>query len=210
MKIKDVERLYNQRQAESKELRRRIEETQGKLARISKEADAAAGAGDLDAYRAKKAEARDAEEELYVLQRQVKSDTVSRDEGLAAWSDYRKDYDKEFQKRMKALEQAGDALADAFLAAVKHQNEGLQNREKVAVYAGIDAADLTLQTMPDTPAGSIPRPVFGSLPEVVYMFASGRWTFDAAAMSGYGMANGPQPVYDKVLTVIRQRKPQDF
>ncbi|MBR6208903.1 MAG: hypothetical protein IKQ69_07880 [Oscillospiraceae bacterium] len=143
MKLSDLEKKIT----DAESLRTRLEREQKEAARLADDlkakADAAAVAGDVAAYRRYKAEADEQEAVAHVRAAQLSkaSNPISREDCAAAWSGYRKDYEKSLSSKLAELDKARAAFIKAYTDAVDLQAQACATRERLGVFIGINAAD---------------------------------------------------------------------
>lgn len=161
MKIEDLDKRSQGRQAREKALEAEITAARAEAVQAANEAEDAAKAGSLYEYNRKISEKQDAEAREYVAKAQlaeIQKPFVTAAEAQEAWRDYMVRYDKDFQRKSDRLNQTRAAFLAAFEDLLELQNEAFRQREKLGGWLGIhpDVAaggdheyrQFPLQTMP--------------------------------------------------------------
>lgn len=141
MKFDKLEKMYNSIIEKKEKLEQDVKEQEA--AKEQKEAEmlAAADAGDLERYKALKAEVDDLDARLFVDNTQLrKIGTGALDEAevIKAWDKYAAEYGKKFEKMMADYEKARHALFVMYMEIVDFQNEALRTRERCGYLMGMD------------------------------------------------------------------------
>lgn len=189
MKFDKLEKLYNSIIEKKEKLEQDVKAQEA--AKEQKEAEmlAAADAGDLERYKALKAEVDDLEARLFINNTQLrKIGTGALDEAevVKAWDKYAAEYNKKFEKMLADYEDARSALYDKFMKLVDFQAEALRNRERCGYLMGMDPAPIatdannhyrnmrlkTLETYISKPL-SYHQAVLRISPETAYFTATG-------------------------------------
>lgn len=149
----------------------------------------AAEAGDLDQYKALKAQRNDIEDTIFVKEKVVeknKDHYVDAAEVAAAWNIYSKEYSAELAKKTDAVNKAAKAFCDAFRELVSVQETALVDREACGKMRGIDESEVGCNLNPDKYYNDFqmpfikPKKYYGlacakafSIPELSFFLASG-------------------------------------
>lgn len=210
-KIEAYMKKYTQQQADLANLQTQRGQLTEKLQGLQASLDDAA---DMDTFRRIRAEIQDISETIDFLDKKISKYNLnmSRNEAMDAWNDYAANYNKEFAKKINALERARKDVEAAFIAALKIQNEALQVREAVAGLAGIASVDgYHGDPLPDFRMDTLPDrghrvPVNIQIPELAYLIATGSWPSPA---EGIHDDNRESRASDTVGDIVIRHKPVD-
>jgi len=184
-RVDELQKQYELNQARGEKIKKRIQELRKVSEGLKAEMEEAAFCGDLDLYRAKKAERETAEEELYVLSAQEKdSGFIRMDDAEAAWAERMKPYQKDFEKAQAEVLKAGKILSQAYTALLRVQSDALRDRERLLQYTGTDVdwryPDAHMEKYFTLPVKiedvrNIDCNVPAISPEIYYLVGSGVW-----------------------------------
>lgn len=163
--IKALQELFNTRKAEEDKRNGLISELESKIAALASAAEAAAAKGDVEEYMAKSDEQHKDEALLYVLRKSNKKAQVSGDEVTSAWTSYREDYSKQFEKAFGDYCKKREALAAAYMGLVEMQNEALKMREQLGKLAGLSGEKQIYELTYDEAYPDFKLPVLPGCPE---------------------------------------------
>lgn len=139
--VKEIEKKYMAAMDEYKSLIARQAEMRQKAERLNDEAEAAAVSGNIEQYKALKAEASDAEAAAYVMQKRIEKsgaeDVFSREEVMQAWDNYAADYNKQLKGMLKKFYDTKAELLLQYSAMVEAQRAACATREKIGAYIGL-------------------------------------------------------------------------
>lgn len=139
--VKEIEKKYMAAMEEYKNLIARQEEMQRKADSLNEEAEAAAVSGNIEQFKAIKAEASDAEAAAYVMKKRIEKsgaeDLFSREEVMQAWGNYAADYNKQLKGMLKKFYDTKAELLLQYSAMVDAQRAACATREKIGAYIGM-------------------------------------------------------------------------
>lgn len=149
----------------------------------------AAEAGDLDQYKALKAQRNDIEDTIFVKEKVVeknKDHYIDDADLAAAWNTYTTAYSKELAEKKDTVERAAKAFCDAFRELVSVQETALVDREACGKMCGIDESEGGYNLNPDKYYNDFqmpfikPKKYYGlscakafNIPELSFFLASG-------------------------------------
>jgi len=219
-KVDELQKQYELNQAKGEKIKNRIQELQKLCEDLKAKMDEVAFCGDVDLFRAKKAEYEAAEDELYVLRAQEKdSGFIRREDAEAAWAERMKPYQKDFEKAQAEVLKAGRILSQAYTALLRVQSDALRDRERLLQYTGTDVdwryPDTNMEkyfTLPvkidDVRNVWCHVPVVS--PEIMYLVGSGVWQkSEKKDDSGYWIADYCEQA-DKAYEIINNYRSQDI
>lgn len=219
-RVDELQKQYELNQARGEKIKKRIQELRKVSEGLKAEMEEAAFCGDLDLYRAKKAERETAEEELYVLSAQEKdSGFIRMDDAEAAWAERMKPYQKDFEKAQAEVLKAGKILSQAYTALLRVQSDALRDRERLLQYTGTDVdwryPDSHMEEYFTLPVKiDDVRKVWCNVPavspEIMYLVGSGVWPKSEKKDSmGYWIADYCEQA-DKAYDIIHTYRSQDI
>ena len=138
MTIKDIEKQVENAKKTREQLIKNQSESEEQAKNYRAKADAAAIAGDVDAYKEFKALADDAEAMAYVCGKQLDAENnITLEQTREAWDSYAADYNKKLSAKLRKLEAAKADLLKDYADALILQGEACEVRERLARYAGV-------------------------------------------------------------------------
>ena len=139
--VKEIEKKYTAAMEEYKNLIARQAEMQRKADSLNEEAEAAAVSGNIEQYKAIKAEASDAEAAAYVMKKRIEKsgaeNVFSKEEVMQAWENYAADYNKQLKGMLKKFYDTKTELLLQYSAMVEAQRAACATREKIGAYIGM-------------------------------------------------------------------------
>ncbi len=201
MKSDKLFKMHEAAMAEKKNLEERIHALEARIADLKKEAEEAASAGNVEAYKAANAEANDLGATLFVYRKKRTTTPVTPEMARDAWIEYSSGYASEIRKKLSAYDKARRAACDAFEAAVVCQNDALVERERLAEISGIEPEDLDLPAAIEDKSAEVPCNIRMRGPEFAYFAGSGLWKCHDGVVGYHAL--------DTINAVVRNRKPVD-
>lgn len=148
--VKDIDEKVKVAADAREEIEKAKEETFKAKQELSRKAEAAADAGDVDLYYKYTQDVGrlDAAAHVREVQLRKKDQPVTDEEVTAAWADYVAGYNKSLAAGLAKLEKAKDALLAEYAALVNLQSEALTVRARLAGYVGKQEEQLSMEFVP--------------------------------------------------------------
>lgn len=144
MKVSDIDNKYQETMKEYQILIEKQNAAARQTEDLQREAETAALAGDLEAYKDLKRKTEDAEALAYVLQKRIEktgaADLFSKEEISDAWKDYAGDQNKALLSKLKKFRATKTDLLRQYAEMVALQRETCAVRERLCRYIGIEKA----------------------------------------------------------------------
>lgn len=144
MTIYDISREIQERAEKVQELQGQIEKKRAAAENAQRQATAAAEAGDLPDYKAKKNFVHEVQDEIEFLQTQIdrlQRTRPERDSVLSAWRDYAQKHNTAYKKRMAEYEKLKAQLLACYGSMVDAQKEAIASRSKCAGFIGCSESE---------------------------------------------------------------------
>lgn len=146
MKVSDIDKKYQESMKEYQILIDKQNTAARQAEDLKNDAEKAALAGDLEAYKDLKRKSEDAEALAYVLQKQIEktgaSDLFSKEEIFDAWEDYAGDQNKALLSKLKKFRATKADLLRQYAEMISMQRETCAVRERLCRYIGIEKVPL--------------------------------------------------------------------
>lgn len=141
-KIEALAKQAVKNQEKAEQLRAEVEQLKVQAAKCEADAEAAAESGDVESYKALKQKSDDVNAVLHVKQAAFKkySGPCTREDALAAWSDFQREYDTAFNKALKEYDTEMKKQCARFMNIIKMQNRARDQRKVLATLAGMTDA----------------------------------------------------------------------
>lgn len=142
-KYEKLREKYNEAVTRKKTMTAEIESLGAEAVKLAEEADEAAQAGNISLYREKRDAAQLAKDTAHVRRKQLEvfSELQPVSEGAEAWKEYAGEYAKNFEKARNTFEEAQKAFAQAYLALVEVQADGLNVRAQISESTGTNCCN---------------------------------------------------------------------
>ena len=167
-KIEKLESEHQKNMAEKAGLEAKAKEMKGKADALMKQAEQAAEAGDLEAFKKYKALADDAGTAAYVANAQIaaKLRPITREAAADAWKDYSSSMKKSAEAAEKNFLKLRDSMTEAFVSWMETLEDARATRKKLGVLMGLQGDNM--ETEKNLSAFPIPFPEYDLSPEFKY------------------------------------------
>lgn len=140
-KISDIAQEIQARKEKIAELQEQLESKQAAAEAATKQAQAAAEAGDFAEYKSKRAFAQDVQEEIAFLQAQIdrlQRERPDRETVMAAWNETAKAHNTALKKRLAEYSKAKETMLAIYADMIELQRQTIADRNKCAGFIGFN------------------------------------------------------------------------